>query len=396
MKQFLQVRFFHEVALKGNNRPMFLRQLRSNLQSAIKGIQVGRTLHRGLTSLLPIENEDQYLELVSRLQFLVGAERFGRVWKVEPSIQSVKLAVLELLSHEQPASFRITTRRLDKRLPMTSPEINQELGAFVQNEKGWIVNLKSPALDIRVSISAQDALISLEEIKGPGGMPVGVGGRIAVMLSGGIDSPVAAYQMLERGCSLIFIHFHSFPMVEGTSREKAKDLVQLLTKYQFQAQLLSVPFSRAQQQIILSVPPAYRVILYRRFMFRIAETLALDYGAGALVTGESLGQVSSQTLENLATIGSVVTRIPILRPLIGSNKEQIVAQAKRLGSYWISIIPDQDCCSLFVPKHPVTRSRRVDVEGMEFNLNVNEIVAGAVADIEVNTFRWPESAVSIP
>ena len=279
---------------------------------------------------------------------------------------------------------------------MTSPDINGELGAFVQKEKGWLVNLKNPDLDIRVSIARQDALISLEEIKGTGGMPVGVGGRMAVMLSGGIDSPVASYQMLERGCPLIFIHFHSFPLVEGTSREKAQDLVQLLTKYQFQSQLLLVPFSKVQQQIILSVPPAYRVILYRRFMFRIAETLALDYGAGALVTGESLGQVSSQTLENLATIGSVVTRIPILRPLIGSNKEQIVAQAKRLGSYRISIIPDQDCCSLFVPKHPVTRSRNAEVEGMELHLNVEEIVAQAVGDTEIHKFGWPERISSTP
>ena len=202
----------------------------------------------------------------------------------------------------RPGSFRISAQRSDKGFPLDSPQINRELGAFVQGLTGLPVKLKQADLNIRIHIFAGEALVSVESLQGPGGLPVGVGGRVAQLMSGGIDSPVAAQMMMKRGCRVLFIHFHSFPLVEGTSREKAEDLVRLLTSYQLSSRLLLAPFAEAQKQIILWVPPAYRVVVYRRFMMRIAEALAVRHGAGALVTGESLGQVSSQTLENLSTI----------------------------------------------------------------------------------------------
>ena len=219
---------------------------------------------------------------------------------------------------------------------------------------------------------------------------------MAALLSGGIDSPVAAYRMMERGCRVLFIHFHSFPLVEGTSREKAQDLVRMLTRYQYSSRLLLVPFAPVQQRVILSVPPAYRVVVYRRLMFRIAQAIAVREGAEALVTGESLGQVSSQTLQNMATIGAAADRLLVLRPLVGLDKAAIVAQAVGLDTYATSIIPDEDCCSLFVPRHPVTRSSVDEVEAMEASLDIDALVRDAVESAEERLFDWPPAPPRLP
>ena len=389
LKQFVLVRFFHEIALKGGNRGFFTRHMLENLEEALKGTGVGRVMRRSMGALLPLQSEVQWQLLQERLGGLIGVERFARARQVEPSLEALKKALAQLLEGHTAHSFRITARRSDKGFPLSSPQINEELGAFVQGLTGLSVDLEHPDLNLQVHIDPREALVALEEFPGLSGMPVGVSGPVAALLSGGIDSPVAAFQMMQRGCHVLFIHFHSFPLVEGTSREKAQDLVTLLTRYQFRSRLLLVPFSQAQQRIIVSVPPAYRVVLYRRFMFRIAEALALRHGARALVTGESLGQVSSQTLDNLATIDAAAEQLITLRPLISMHKESIVTQARQLGTYPISIIPDQDCCSLFVPKHPVTRSRRDEVDHLESSLSVKEIVQEAVEATEERLFHWP-------
>jgi len=224
---------------------------------------------------------------------------------------------------------------------------------------------------------------------GPSGMPVGVAGKVTVLLSGGIDSPVAAYQMMERGCEILFVHFHSFPLVDGTSRDKVDEIVRMLTRYQYQSRLLLVPFARLQQEVILTVPPRYRVIVYRRLMFKIAQTLALQSKSDALVTGESLGQVSSQTLQNISTISAALNDFPVLRPLIAVDKDAIVKQAKSLGTYATSIIPDQDCCTLFVPKHPATRSNRREIEAVESGLDLEHVLQETFSSIEEKLYHWP-------
>ena len=385
------VHLFHEIALKGGNRVFFLNTLLRNLEKALAGTGVGRIQRRSMVSLLPLRDEAQWPLVRERLEQVVGVERFRRAFRVAPTMEAIKATIARQLEGLSPRSFRITAHRADKRFPIGSPQMNEELGAFVQERTGLPVDLTHPDLEIYVSVLSQEALVSLEEFPGPSGMPVGVSGRVAVLLSGGIDSPVAAYMMMTRGCRTLFIHFHSFPLVEGTSREKAVELVQLLTPYQFDSQLLLVPFAEAQKRLILSVPPAYRVVLYRRFMVRIAEALALRHGAGALVTGDSMGQVSSQTLENLSTIEAARRKLPILRPLIGMDKEEITRRARKLGSYPISIIPDQDCCSLFVPKHPVTRSHPAEVEQMESQLDVDGILLEALEGVEERRFSWPQA-----
>jgi thiamine biosynthesis protein ThiI len=219
-------------------------------------------------------------------------------------------------------------------------------------------------------------------------MPVGAGGRVACLLSGGIDSPVAAWRLMRRGCRVLLIHFHSYPILSRASVEKTRELAKLLARFQLHSRLFLVPFGDIQQQIVLAVAPPLRVVIYRRFMMRIAERIARHGRAQALVTGEVVGQVASQTLENLTLINSVVT-MPVLRPLIGMDKDEIVAEAERLGSYPISIIPDQDCCTLFTPRHPATRARAIDVERAEASLNIEEIVERAVTAAEVEDFRFP-------
>ena len=220
-------------------------------------------------------------------------------------------------------------------------------------------------------------------------MPSGSSGRVAVLLSGGIDSPVAAWRMMRRGCRALFVHFHSYPILSRASQDKARELAALLTQYQYESRLFLVPFGQIQQRVVLAVPPPLRVVIYRRLMMRIAETIARQHGAQALVTGEVVGQVASQTLENLASINDVVT-MPVLRPLVGLDKDEIMLEAQRLGTYSISIIPDQDCCTLFTPRHPATRARAHDVEAAEQALSpVDEIVRQAAADAVVESFRFP-------
>jgi thiamine biosynthesis protein ThiI len=279
-------------------------------------------------------------------------------------------------------------RRADKRFPTTSPQLEREIGGRIKEARGWHVDLGHPALTIHVEILTDEAFYSFGKERGAGGLPVGASGRVACLLSGGIDSPVAAWRMMRRGCRVIFIHFHSYPILSRASQEKARELVQILTQYQYRSRLFLVPFGEIQQRVVLAVAPPLRVVIYRRLMMRIAEAIGRRAGARMLVTGEVVGQVASQTLENMTSINEVATQ-PVLRPLIGMDKEEITAQAQLLGTYPVSIIPDQDCCTLFTPRHPATKARRTDVLRAEEALPIDEIVEQAVAGAVVEHFKFP-------
>jgi thiamine biosynthesis protein ThiI len=233
-----------------------------------------------------------------------------------------------------------------------------------------------------------DAFYFFGKERGPGGLPSGTAGRVACLLSGGIDSPVAAHRMMKRGCKITFVHFHSYPILSRASQDKARELVQLLTKWQHRSRLYLVAFGDIQQQVVLSVPGPMRVVVYRRLMLRIAERIARSRQAQALITGDVVGQVASQTLENLAVVGSVAT-LPIFRPLIGMDKDEIMAEAARLGTYPISIIPDQDCCTLFTPRNPLTRAKLSEIETAEQALPIDELVERAVREAIVEDFAFP-------
>jgi thiamine biosynthesis protein ThiI len=219
-------------------------------------------------------------------------------------------------------------------------------------------------------------------------LPTGVGGRVACLLSGGIDSPVAAWRIMRRGCRAQLIHFHAYPIVSPVSQEKARELATVLTRYQQRTRLYLVPFGDIQRRVVLAVPSPLRVIVYRRLMLRIAERLAAWEGSRALVTGESIGQVASQTLENLTAIGAIAT-MPMLRPLVGMDKEEVIVDAQRIGTYEISILPDEDCCQLFSPRAPATRARREEVDAAEASLPIAELIELAVNGAVVEDFKHP-------
>ena len=378
----------HELALKGANRPWFMRKLVENLRKATGGAGVQAVWQAHMLVGLTLKDEDAWDSVRDCVKQTFGVAKFFRAYQVPTELERVKEALPGLLADRSFSSFRITANRADKRFPVKSDEINRDLGTFVRELTGAKVDLTRPELHIFLDVLPKGILVYFEEIRGYGGLPVGVSGDVMTMLSGGIDSPVSAWQMMKRGCRSHFTHFHSYPLVDRSSIEKAEELTDHLTRHQFASSLSLVPLGDIQKRIIVSTPPAYRVILYRRFMVRITETLARRSGAKAIITGESCGQVSSQTLDNIAVIDRVA-EMPVLRPLIGHNKEEIVQQAREIGTYPISIQPDQDCCSLFVPRHPETHASLEAISNIEAGLPVDELVQAALEATEVKRFSSP-------
>ena len=386
---------YHEISLKGGNRPLFLRRLSENLRRATAGCGVRAIRRLPGRLVLDLAAGADLAGLQERVATVFGVANFAAGLSLTPSLDAVKEAMLALLSGRRFESFRITARRTFKVFPMTSEAVNRELGALVLQHFPTRVNLTHPALTVHVELLPREALVYVDRLPGPGGLPVGVSGRVVSLLSGGIDSPVAACRLQKRGCEVEFVHFHSVPYLADTSQRKARALVERLVRHQFKARLWLVPFGEIQREVVLSVPPPLRVVVYRRLMARIAEVLARRTGALALVTGESLGQVASQTLENLARTTEVVG-LPVLRPLIGMDKEEIIREARAIGTYEISIEPDQDCCTLFVPKHPETRGSAAALVRAEMRLEVARLVEAGVAQAAVETFAAPAAAPEFP
>jgi thiamine biosynthesis protein ThiI len=369
---------YQEIALKGNNRPYFIARLARNLREATSdlGVREVRVLMGRIQ--VELESDADWTTVRSRLARVFGVANFAQAGRAPLDVDAIAAAILRDLGDREVRTFRVSARRADKRFPLTSPQLEREIGGRIKQARGWTVNLGDPEFTIHVEALTTDAFYYFGKEQGAGGLPVGVSGRVACLLSGGIDSPVAAWRLMRRGCRVHLVHFHSYPILSRASQEKARELARMLAEFQFHSRLFLVPFGEIQQQVTLSVAPPLRVVIYRRLMMRIAERLARQQRAQALITGEVVGQVASQTLENLATIDRVVD-MPVLRPLIGMDKEEIVAEAQRLGTYTVSIIPDQDCCTLFTPRHPATRARLIDVERAEATLPVDEIVARAVS-----------------
>jgi len=379
---------YKELALKGKNRPWFIQLLVRNLKVALAGLHVAAV--RSIMGRIEIElaGDTPWDEVRARLRRVFGIANFSAANRGPHDFAALAAAILADLGDRDAASFRVSATRADKRLPFTSPQAEREVGGLIKQAKGWRVDLERPALTIHLELLPDGAFYFFGKEAGAGGMPTGTGGRVACLLSGGIDSPVAAYRMMRRGCSVLLVHFHSYPILSRASQEKVREIAALLTKHQLRSRLLLVPFGELQQQVVLAVPPALRVVIYRRLMLRIAERFARKAHARALVTGEVIGQVASQTLENMTAIAQA-TRLEILRPLVGMDKDEISAEAERIGTYPISIIPDQDCCTLFTPKHPATRVRLSDVEAAEQALPIDAMIASASAAAVVEDFRFP-------
>ena len=389
---------YKELALKGKNRPWFIKMLVRNLRAALADLNVstirsvmGRIeieLGSDLLSAEPRAQSPAWEEVRDRVRRVFGIANFSYAGRGPLDLKGLAATILADLEDRKTESFRVSARRADKRFPFTSPQIEREVGGLIQEAKGWRCDLDHPAFTIHIEMLSDEAFYFFGKEPGAGGLPTGTGGRVACLLSGGIDSPVAAYRMMRRGCAVLLVHFHSYPILSRASQEKVREIAALLTTYQLRSRLVLVPFGELQQKVLLAVPAQLRVVIYRRLMLRIAEKLARRWHARALVTGEVIGQVASQTLENMTNIAEATT-MEVLRPLVGMDKDEISAEAERLGTFRISILPDQDCCQLFTPRHPATRVRRDEVGRAEQALPVAEMVDAAVAAAAVEDLRFP-------
>ncbi len=379
---------YKELALKGGNRPWFVRILVRNLQAALSGL--GAVSVRSVMGRIEIELRDgvSWDEARERVARVFGIANFSSAARGPHDFEALAATILQALDDRHPASFRVSVRRADKRIPFTSPQIEREVGGLIKMRTGWRVDLDHAELTIHIEMLPGEAFFFFGKEPGAGGLPSGTGGRVACLISGGIDSPVASYRMMRRGCSVLFIHFHSYPILSRASQDKVREIVKLLTSYQLRSRLMLVPFGALQQRVLLACPAELRVVIYRRLMLRIAERLARRCRARALVTGEVVGQVASQTLENLTTIAAAST-MEVLRPLVGMDKDEITEEARRLGTLAISNIPDQDCCTLFTPRHPATRARLDDLLRAETALPAEAMVDEAVAAVAVEDFKFP-------
>ena len=380
---------YSEIALKGKNRSWFVGRLVRNLHGALAGLHI-KEVRTPIGRVEIVLGQDEALpEVRDRLSRVFGVASYAVALRVPPDVESMAAAILSQLPPKEAAnSFRVFVRRADSKFPMPSPELARELGSRVWTARGWKVDLDHADLVIRVEVIPGSAFCYVGRDAGLGGLPVGTGGRLVGLLSGGIDSPVAAWRMMKRGCHVTLVHFHSTPFLSNASQAKARQLAEVLTRYQLRSRLYLVPFGELQRQITLSVPGDIRVIVYRRLMLRIAQRIARDVRATALVTGDVIGQVASQTLDNMSVIDQAAHMI-VFRPLVGMDKEEIITEARRLGTFDISIVPDQDSCTLFTPRHPETHARRYTIDQAELTLPVDTMIQSAVDAAVVEQLSFP-------
>ena len=372
---------YGEIGLKGKNRSFFEKKLVQNIKLSLKGMgcaEVRRIYGRILVMLQP---EADVAAIQERLGKVMGIAHFELALAAEQTIDAIQDAALELIKDKEFKTLKVETKRANKRFPLTSPEVSAVVGAYLLSVTGASADMHTPDLRCTVEIVNEAAYIYVEKIRGVGGLPVGASGKVLIMLSGGIDSPVAAWRMIKRGVKALFVHFYSYPYTDKASLEKVEELAGILATWNYRTQIYFVPFAEVQRAIVTQTPAPFRVILYRRMMVRIAQQIAAAAKAECLVTGESLGQVASQTLGNLRVIEEVA-EIPILRPLIGDDKAEIMELAERIGTFEISTLPHDDCCSLFVPKHPATNASLEAVQEAEAALDINALVKSAVASVE--------------
>jgi tRNA uracil 4-sulfurtransferase len=387
---------YHEISLKRGNRPLFLRHLQQNVRRAIGDLGPVRLEQLPGRIVLDLTGHPDPARVRERLARVCGVANYSLAVRTGVSREALRAAVGQVIASREFGSFRITARRAFKTFPMTSVEMNRDLGAHVLSLRPQCrVSLEHPECNVHVEVLPDEAFVYADRDPGAGGLPVGASGTVAALLSGGIDSPVAAWRLMKRGCRVVFVHFHSVPYLPDLSRPKVRDLVARLTQWQYYSRLFLVPFGEIQREVVLSVPPPTRVVVYRRLMVRIAERLARHAGAPALVTGESLGQVASQTLANITRIDEVAS-MPILRPLIGMDKLEITEQARALGTFEISIEPDADCCTLFTPRHPDTRVESARVAALEARLDIERLVTLGVESAEQEVFDFPVGAGPYP
>ncbi|MFZ5518132.1 MAG: tRNA uracil 4-sulfurtransferase ThiI [Candidatus Zhuqueibacterota bacterium] len=384
---------YSEIGLKKGNRGYFEAKLKTNILEALHDIPEKEFKNDYGRFILKLPGTAVLKHVIERLKDVIGIAYFCVGYSGDSNVDALKEQIFERLKKEDFSTFRIQTRRADKRYPLTSVDVNKIVGAKIHTDLNKPVNLENPDLTCNIEIFNKQIFFYFDRYDGIRGLPVGSSGRVVSLLSSGIDSPVASYRMMTRGCRIIFVHFHSFPFTDKASYHNAIKLTTQLMRYQSSIRLYLVPLVKVQEAIIMQAPAKLRLILYRRMMFRIAEIIAKKEKASALVTGESVGQVASQTLENILAINEVVT-LPVLRPLIGLDKESIIAQAKEIDTFNISIEPYDDCCSYLVPKNPETKARLVEVHAAENGIeNWSRLISDALREAEIKQLQRDEQIV---
>ena len=378
MKELLLVRY-GEIFLKGLNRPYFIRALIRKIRCALRGTGSNVWVHDGRIFVEGFEDLELVIDRITRV--------FG-VHSVCPAVEMPKEDFDALcrqaisMMADMKGTFKVNARRSDKRYPMNSPQINMEMGGRILEANPQLkVDVHDPEHVLNVEIRDQ-AYLYVKVIPAVGGMPVGTNGNATLLLSGGIDSPVAGWMIAKRGVQINAVHFHSYPYTSEQAKEKVLDLARKLSYSCCGIKVHIVPFTEIQLQIRDHCPEEYTTLIMRRFMMRIAEKIAEQTGSGALITGESIGQVASQTMEALETTNSVVS-MPVFRPLIGFDKSEIIDIAKKIDTYELSSLPYEDCCTIFTPKHPATRPKKDKVAEAEQKLAGETLIAAALAGVEV-------------
>ncbi len=374
---------YSEIHLKGRNRGFFENALVANIRHCLSNFTYEFSRYSGRYVIRDFD-ENRLSDLTDTLKNIFGVYSLSVAEEVRSDYAEISQAAKACAP--ETGSFKVVTNRADKRFPMTSMEISAQVGGDILTESPKLtVDLYKPDNTVYIDIRENGrTFVYSEVIKGVNGMPVGTGGKGVVMLSGGIDSPVACYMMAKRGMSLRAVHFHSFPYTSMQAREKVLVLAEIVKKYSLRMTVDVVSFTEIQTAIHENCPPQYMITIMRRFMMRIAEKIARKHGAGAVITGESLGQVASQTLESIASTDSVAN-LPIFRPLIGFDKDEIVEIAQKIGTFETSILPYEDCCTVFLPENPVTKPRLEAVVRAESVLDVDKLVDAAMENIETVT-----------
>ncbi|EMT45450.1 MULTISPECIES: tRNA uracil 4-sulfurtransferase ThiI [Anoxybacillus] len=379
---------YGEMSTKGKNRLQFVRCLKRNVARKLKNfpnVEIEASRDRMYIRL----HETPPQPVIEKLREVFGIQSLSLALKTDSDLQKIKEATLFFVKQfpHEGKTFKISARRADKQFPVTTNELNYELGSYVlKNTTGLTVDVHHPDIDVRVEVRKEGTYITAYDVQGAGGLPVGTSGKAMLMLSGGIDSPVAGYLAMKRGLQIEAVHFFSPPFTSERAKQKVIDLAQRLTEFGGTIRLHIVPFTELQQAIYKQVPENYSLISTRRAMLRITDEIRKKENGLAIVTGESLGQVASQTLESMVVVNDVTTT-PILRPLISMDKTEIISLAERIGTHHISIRPYEDCCTIFTPKAPKTKPKKEKVIHYEQFLPLDEMIAETVARVETITLR---------
>ena len=378
MREVLLVRY-GEVFLKGQNRPFFLRKLVDHVKAAVQEVHGHVWLSEGRIYVSDYTDQDEAIRRVSRV--------FG-VHSVSPAIEMEKdsfeaiCAQAAKMMEKKTGTFKVLAKRSDKQYPMDSPTIMREAGGYILDHVPQLsVDVNNPDHEITIEIRKL-AYLSVDRTMAVSGMPMGTNGKACLLLSGGIDSPVAGFMIAKRGVELCCVHYHSFPYTSERAKEKVLELARILSEYCGKMRVYIVPFTEIQMQIHEKCPENFTTLILRRYMMRIAEILARKDGAQALITGESIGQVASQTMEALGCTDEVVS-MPVFRPCVGMDKSEIIERAERIGTMETSSLPYEDCCTVFTPKHPATHPRKELVRRAEEKLDSQALIDAAIEGTEI-------------